>query len=365
MIRLGKPALPPARVIRAVASVRNALSATARRMVPASASVLEVMIGSWVAQATYVATRLGVAEVLIDGARPVAEIAEHVDADPDALHRLLRALATHGIFTETRPGVFGLTPLADTLREDSPDTVRSLVLMFGDPTHWEHWSHLLYSVQTGKPSLEMLRGMTAFEFLGANPDFSAVFNRAMTDVSRISVPHTVAAYDFSRFTTIADIGGGHGALLAGILRAAPTAKGILFDLDSVVAGASELLVEEGVGDRVAINGGSFFEAVPGGADAYVLKSIIHDWDDDAATRILRTVRDAMGNDATLLLVETVLPEGNTPHFGKWLDLEMLVQATGRERTEQQFRDLLGAAGFELSRVVPTVAPTSIIEAAPA
>jgi hypothetical protein len=238
-----------------------------------------------------------------------------------------------------------------------------MVLFWGDPMHWEHWGQLSYSVQTGRSAIEMLRGKPAFDWLPEVPELGAVFNDGMTSMSTMETPLVVAAYDFSGFETIVDVGGGHGMLLSAILAKTPTARGILFDFDSVVDGASSVLAATGVSDRCETIGGSFFESIPTGGDAYILKHIIHDWNDDDAIRILRNVRAVMKPDATLLLVEIVVPDDEREHLSKMLDLEMLVSLAGRERTEAQYADLLSRAGFRYSRRIPTVGPASVIESA--
>lgn len=354
--------IPPKRLVGAVNKARTALQHITQRMVPAPVTLLEMATGGWVAQALYVAAKYELAEAVAEEPRTAKQVARLVGTNPDATYRLMRALATYGVFSEDKEGRFSIGPTGDPLRKDSPDTVCGLILMFGHPVHWEHWSNLGYSVETGKPALEKLRGMPLFEFTEKNPEFGAIFNDAMTSTSKMATLPVLAGYDFTQFDRIVDIGGGHGQLLAGILQRAPKSRGILFDLDAVVAGADQVLGDAGVADRCTVVAGSFFESVPENGDAYVLKNIVHDWDDETAARILRNVCNAMHRDSKVLLVETVVPEGNSPHFSKWLDLEMLVQATGRERTEREYDELFSEAGLALTRVVATVGPASIVEA---
>jgi hypothetical protein len=353
--------LPPARVAHVVDAVRRRLRRVEQRMVPAHAAVLDLMTGAWVSRAIYTAANFGIADALSEGPLTAQAIAQKVDADPDALRRLLRMLASRGIFTQHADGRFGLTPMADALRADAPTSVRDIVLFFGHPYHWEHWGHLPYSVQTGRPSVDALRGKPMFEWLDDNPEFAAVFNDGMTSASDTEIEPVLAAYDFSGFNTIVDVGGGHGRLLAAILRRTPRARGILFDAESVVAGAPGALDTAGVADRCAVVGGSFFEAVPTGGDAYVLKHIVHDWDESKLLEILRNVRSAMAANTKLLVIETVVPDDNREHLSKLLDLEMLVAGTGRERTAAEYAGLLRKAGFRNTRVIPTVGPASIVE----
>jgi hypothetical protein len=224
---------------------------------------------------------------------------------------------------------------------------------------------LLYSVQTGKTAAEKLRGVPIFDYMETNPGYAKVFNDAMTGVSILAIEAAVPVYDFTDHRLIVDVGGGHGALLAAVLAQAPTAKGVLFDLPSVVQGAGGPLDAVGVTQRCTITAGSFFDSVPDGGDAYLLKAIIHDWDDASALTMLRNVRTAIAAGGKLLLFELVLPEGAPPHPGMLLDIDMLVNAGGRERTATEYADLLSRAGFRQTRVVPTASPMSIVEGVPA
>ena len=316
------------------------------------------------AQGVYTATKLGIADALRDGPLTAESIADRVGANPDGVKRLLRALAGHGVFAELRDGRFSLTRLSESLRVDARSSARAMVLFWGDPLHWEHWGQLSYSVQTGRSAIEKMRGKPAFDWLPEVPELAAVFNDGMTSMSTMETPLVVAAYDFSRCDTVVDVGGGHGLLLGAILKAYPKSRGILFDFDSVIEGAPAVLQAAGVSERCEAIGGSFFESVPAGGDAYVLKHIIHDWDDDDALRILRNVREAMNPDAKLLLIELVIPDDDREHMSKLLDLEMLVALAGRERTEAEYAELLRRADLRHTRTVATAGPASIVEAVP-
>jgi hypothetical protein len=299
---------------------------------------------------------------LREGPQSADAIAESVGADPDAVYRLMRMLASRGVFTSQPNRRFALTPMGEALRTDAPDSMRGYVLFVGDPLHWEHWGQLSRSVLSGKCAIEELRGKPTFEWFEDVPELAAVFNDGMTSISKMETPTVVAAYDFSRFGSIVDVGGGHGLLLAEILRQSPNSKGILFDAESVVDGAPAVLEPAGVSDRCTVVGGSFFESVPAGGDAYVLKHIIHDWDDEKSVQILRNIRAAMNPGAKVLVVEAVVPDDDREHVSKLLDLEMLVAATGRERTEVEYAELLQRAGFRHTRTVATVGPASVVEA---
>lgn len=319
-------------------------------------------MGAWVAQTITAAAELGIADTLADGPASAAELARRVNADVDSLQRMLRALIGIGVFRQRRNGDYELTALANTLRTDSAVSLAGMARWIGSLQHREHWSHLTDAVRTGTAVVPQLRGMPTFEYFAGEPELAEVFNQAMTGVSEFAVAPVIAAYDFSRFSTIADIGGGHGRLLAAILESAPQSRGVLFDLPQVVAKAPALLRKHGVQNRVQIVGGSFFDSVPTGADAYVLKNVIHDWPDEDAVRILRTVRAAASPGARILLIEFAIPHHDRNFHGKWVDLEMLVVADARERTAAEYDRLLKQADFRLTRVVDTVGPISIIEA---
>jgi len=334
-------------------------------MVPAPVAVMEMVVEMWAAQAITAAAELGIADALANGPKKgmsAEELATAVNADREALSRLLRALISRGIFRQRRDGRYDLTPLADTLRRDAEVSVAGWARWLGSPQHREHWSHFTDAIRTGRPVIPELRGKPAFEYLASEPELGEIFNQAMTSGSELSIAPLIAAYDFSPYATIVDVGGGHGRLLSAILAATPRARGILFDQPKVVAGAPAVLSEHRVEDRVRVVEGSFFEAVPDGGDAYVLKSVIHDWPDDDAVRILRQVRAAAGAGNHVLLVELVMPEHHREFMGNWLDLEMLLALDARERTAAEYEGLLARAGFEMTRVVETASPYSIVEA---
>ena len=354
--------VPPAKVVRVVERARHQLNRLHQRMAPPHAAMMDLIMGAWTAQAITAAADLGVADALAKGALSVDELAAAVDADPDALGRLLRALIGRGIFRQRRDGRYELTPLADTLRSDADVSMAAMARWLGSPEEREHWSHLTDAVRTGRAVIPDLRGKPAFEYLADEPQLAEIFNQAMTSASELSIAPLIAAYDFSPHATIVDVGGGHGRLLAAILGATPTARGVLFDLPQVVAGAPTLLREHRAHDRVRIVAGSFFERVPDDGDAYVLKHVIHDWPDDDAVHILSNVRAAAGSGKRVLLVEWVIPNHDRDFVGKWVDLEMLIGAAARERSASEYGQLLDRAGFQMTRVVETASPFSIVEA---
>jgi O-methyltransferase/methyltransferase family protein len=355
--------VPPVRLVRVVERLRHSLNRLHQRLVPPPAAMIELILGGFIPQAIQTAAALNIADVLASGPLGLAELSDRVGADPDALSRLMRALISRGIFRQHRDGRYALTPLAATLRSDARGSTAAVALFYGSQKHREHWSLLLESVKTGNPSIPLLRGKEFFDYLDDDPELAKLFNDAMTGISALAERAIVGGYDFSPYATIVDVGGGHGRLLAGVLAATPNAQGVLYDLPRVVAEAPAVLRQRGVGARVRMEGGSFFDRVPGGGDAYILQRVIHDWPDEQAIAILRTVRAAAEKpDTTLLLMETVIPTHDRDFVGKWIDLEMLLGLAGRERTAEEYRKLLLQAGWRMTRVVQTASPLSVVEA---
>lgn len=354
--------VPPTRVVQAATAVRTTLQALTRRMVPPEIGLLELASGFMATHAIYAAARLGIADVLAGGPLSAEEVAAEVGSNPDATHRLLRACAAFGVFREGSDGRFDLTPLANGLRSGTRESMLPVILMLGDPAYQGPWGQLARTVETGTPGAEEALGKPMWEYLDDNAEFAATFNDAMTRLSALDWPTVEAAYDFSRFSTIVDIGGGHGQLLALMLEASPSAKGVLQERESLVGAAEDHLREAGVLTRCRIEAGSFFETAPTDGDLYVMRRVVHDFDDEQAAAILANVARHMPRGSTLLLLESVVPRGNTPHFAKALDLDMMVFVGGRERTERQFDTLLDRAGFRMTRVIPTISTISLIEA---
>jgi hypothetical protein len=324
-------------------------------------TLLDLIQGKWRAQAVCVAAELGLADILGDGPRSTDEIAEIAKVSEDGVYRLLRALASLGLFTSLPGRRFTLTPLGAYLRSDVPGSLRGYARFAGHDVTWRPWGQLAYSVRTGAPAFVHIFGMRSFEYYAQHPDVAAIINDAMTAVTTTETAAIIAAYDFSKIGSLVDVGGGHGLLLASILKIHSGMRGILFELPYAAEGASSLLRHEGVADRCAVISGDFFDSVPEGGDVYILKSVIHDWNDERASQILRNCQRAMRPGAKLLLVERVIAPGDEPDPRKFVDLQMLVLNYGRERTEAEFDELYSKAGFRLTRVVPTTSPPSIIE----
>ncbi len=327
-------------------------------------TIRRLVEGYQVSQAIHIAATLGIADLLAGASRTSDELAAATDTHPPTLYRLLRALASVDVLREFDGRRFELTPLGQRLRSDVPDSIAGWAAFIGRPYYWQAWAGLLHSVRTGENAFRHVHGTDVWAYRSTRPDESAIFDRAMTSLSRRSNAALLAAYDFGRFRTIVDVGGGNGALLADVLAAHPDLQGVLFDQPHVVSGAPALLERAGVADRCRVVGGSFFESVPDGAEAYVLRAVIHDWDDDECIRILRVVSRAIRADGTLLLVERVIAPPNEGRDAKFSDLNMLVGPGGRERTREEFAALLEASGFRLARVVSAGA-YSVVEAAPA
>jgi hypothetical protein len=336
---------------------------TAPQEIPPGAQMLQMVGGAFIAQAVYVAAKLGLADLLKDGPKSAEYLAVATASDERSLFRVLRALASVGAFTEVEPKTFANTPMTDTLREDHPNSTRELTIWMGEPEHWKVYGELRHSVKTGKPAWDVVHGEPVFPYLfETNKELGDIFNRAMTSYSAQTIPAILEAYDFSNSRTIADIAGGYGHLLGAVLEANANAKGILFDLGVVLEGAPKMLESYGVNERVELVEGDFNAEIPVVADIYMLKHIIHDWYDETNQKILGNIRNNMPDGANVLIIDSVIPEDNSPHFGKVIDLEMLMSPGGVERTESEFETLLANSGLKLTRIIPTKSPLCIIEA---
>jgi len=328
--------------------------------------VLQIGTGYIASSALQVAARLKIADLLAKGPRTAAALASATGANEDALYRIMRVLAMLGIFSESSNRTFALTPAGETLRTDVPWSTHPMAIWLTDPFHFRVHADIMHSVQTGAPAGEKTVGMPVFEYFAKNPEESEVFNNAMTAFSGSVAPAVTEAYDFTGISTLVDVAGGHGEILMAILRQHPDMRGILFDIEHVLAGARPRIAAAGMESRVATTSGDFFKAVPSGGDAYIMKHIIHDWPDDRAVVILRNIHRALANqpNGRVILLESIIQTGDQLDFGKLIDIEMLLLPGGRERTEAEFRRLFELAGFKLARVVPTRSPLSVLEARP-
>ena len=334
-------------------------------------ALVPLLFGFFPTQVLHVAATLQIADHLAGGARTAADLAAATATDEPSLARVLRALACFGVLDEVEPGTYALGPHGGGLLTDGPASLRHLVLLFAGDEVWRSWGELGETVRTGEPAWDRITGASSFEHMRRNPEFQAMFNRAMAEGTRNAAPGIAEAGDFHRFASVVDVGGGDGTLLAAVLAAHPHLTGTVFDLAEGLEAAPDVLARAGLGARAAAQAGDFFDAVPAGADAYLVKSVIHDWDDERAGQILRRVRAAMGAGGTLLVVEPVMPEAPAASPDVLMmvmsDLNMLVCTGGKERTEAEFRTLLADNGFTVQAITPVAGPTSfsVIEAVPA
>ena len=310
-------------------------------------------------RALHVAAELGIADYLTDGSKSPAELAEATNCDKDALYRLLRMLASNGVFAEDAQGHFGLTPLANALRSDIEGSLRDAIRMV-DETWWNAYGHLTYSVRTGQPAFAQVTGLKSFEYHSCHPEVNERFANGMANFGSHENRLIAAAYNFSQFECIVDVGGGRGGLIAEILKAYPTIRGILYDRADVV-NHPDCIIAGGLDGRCELVAGDFFTSVPAGGDLYVMKRIIHDWDDDRSALVLGNCKQAMGEKGRILTIDAVIPSGNGSHPAKDSDLLMMALLGGRERTEEEFRCLYGRAGLQLTKIIPTPSLLSIVE----
>ena len=329
---------------------------------PPDAILSQMLLGGLMQQSISIAAKIGIADLLVEKPQTAEELAAETETHAPSLYRVLRLLASVGIFSETADQKFELTPIAELLRQDAPNSMRDVAIMQGEEWNWRNYGELRHSVKTGETAQEKAHGRPLFEFLTSNPEDEALFSRAMVNLSSSVIPPVVEAYDFSGAVKLVDIAGGHGFLLAAILKANPHLQGVLFDQSTVVDGAVESLKKQDINHRVELVPGDFFESVPAGADIYIMKHIIHDWNDDESIKILQNIHRAMNEKGKVLIVEMVVPEGNAPSPSKVMDVQMLIATGGKERTEAEYQKLLESSGFNLTRIIPTRSPFSIVEA---
>ena len=327
---------------------------------PAHSGILQIVNGAYVAGAVSCLAQLGIPDLLENGAKSAEELAAQTGAQPDALYRLMRATACVGVLAEGSDKKFSQTPMSAVLRTNAHPSLRGLAIMTGREWHERGWSRLEYCVRTGKQALDEIYGMTIFEYLKHNPEESRIFDNAMTGLSSIDGPAVADAYNFAGVQNIVDVAGGHGLLLATLLGRNPHLKGTLYEVPHVLEGAKTGALKPYM-DRCTLASGDMFSSVPAGADAYIMKHIIHDWPDDACVKILKACRQGVNPGGKVLVVDCVIQPGNDFSPVKFLDLQMLIFPSGRERTEPEFRKLLEASGWKLSRIIPTAAGDSIVE----
>jgi SAM-dependent methyltransferase len=328
------------------------------------ATLTDMILAYRLSQLIYVAARLGIADLLADGPRASEELAALTGVHAHALYRVLRALASNGIFTETEDRAFALTPLAAPLRSGVAGSLRGLAMMQNHEARWRAWGELSYSVKTGRSAFEHIYGMGNWEYYAKNPDVFDAFSEGMADLTRRAIPAIVDAYDFTGRRRIVDVGAGRGHLVAALLARYPHLQGVIVELPALVEDARKVLEAAGVAGRCELVAGDYGVSLPRGGDVYLLKSIIHGLDEDHALRVLRNCRESLVEGGRLLVIQVIVPPGNTPAGIKVSDILHLVSGGGQERTEAEYRTLFDAAGFRLARVHPTSSSFSILEGAP-
>jgi hypothetical protein len=327
---------------------------------PAHFGILQIVNGAYVAGAVSCLAQFGIPDLVENGAQSAEELAVQIGAQPEALYRLMRATACVGILAEGSDRKFSQTPMSAVLRTNAQPSLRGLAIMTGREWHERGWSKLEYCVRTGKQAIDEIYGMTIFDYLKHNSEESRIFDDAMTGLSSIDGPAVADAYNFAGIQNIVDVAGGRGLLLATLLERNTHLKGTLYEVPHVLEGAKTGALSAYM-DRCTLTSGDMFSSVPAGADAYIMKHIIHDWPDDACIKILKACRQGVNQGGKLLVVDSVIQPGNDFSPGKFLDLQMLIFPGGRERTEPEFRQLLEASGWKLSRIISTAAGDSIVE----
>jgi O-methyltransferase domain len=328
----------------------------------ATQEVQDLMTGRWVADMIGVAAELELADVINSGAKTAEEIAKAKGLHPISLYRLLRGLASYGIFAEQEDGTFAQTPRSDALRKDVSYSAWGMAQLTTRPWSVRAWMELKHSIRTGTPAFEHVKGMQLFEYFNKHPYELELFAEAMRSFSAATGTAVAETYDFSGIHTLADIGGSQGLILSLVLQKYPNMRGILFDLPAVVKGAPSFIKSYGVESRIDVMGGDFFQSIPNGADAYLLKHILHDWSDEYCLRILKNIYAVTKPGTKLLVVDAVIGARNEHEFAKILDIQMLALLNGKERTQAEWKELLNAAGFQLTRVVPTPSFAQVVEA---
>jgi hypothetical protein len=329
-----------------------------------SAAMFEIIEGFWFSRAVYIAAKLGIADLVSERPRSAVELAAATQSHAPSLYRILRALASRNIFTEDASGRFSMTPAAVALQSEARGSLRAFLMTELGEEHYPAWGNLLHTVKTGETAFDCTFKMSPWEFFSQNPENAAIFDRAMTNVNGIVNAAIVRAYDFSRAKLLVDVAGGQGTLMAAVLKSHFGVRGILLDMPHVIEATKRILEAEGLGARCQVVAGDIFKSVPAGGDLYLMKWIIHDWDNERSVAILKNCRAAMEAHGKLILVEAVLPPGNQHSMSKFFDLNMLVMTGGRERSESEYKALFQASGFRLTRIIPTQSEFSLIEGAP-
>jgi hypothetical protein len=339
-----------------------------RSKTPPQAEMRSLIAGYWVSRLIYVVAKLGIADLLKDGPRMTGDLADAAGVHAPSLYRVMRTLSGYGLFSEIKGQRFKLTTLGATLRTDAPASMRHFALfLIGSPV-WDAWGELEYALRTGELPFDKMFGVPFYKYLEQHPENLRIFGEAMTSLSGTENPEMAAAYQQIHKTagirTLVDVAGGFGSLLALILRKNAKLEGVLFDLPPVIERAKQdrHVTAQAIAKRCTLTGGDMFVSVPAGADAYILKYILHNWDDEHCVRILSNCRDAMGAKGRVLVADAVVSPGGQADWGKLLDIQMMVVVPGKERTKEEFAALFKRSGLKLTRVIPTNCPLSVVEA---
>ncbi|MFH0757696.1 MAG: methyltransferase [Bacteroidota bacterium] len=352
------PVYPPLFFVRAATRLRQMFLKLHRRFTHPNVVMWEMVHNFWLAAGIGVAAELGLADLLKKGPMPISGLAEITGTHEASLYRVMRMLSAQGIFRETRERKFASTPLAKSLEEEQ---IRYLVLLHLTPRHFQMFGDLLTTVKTGKSSSRNLTGSQLFDHIGSDRLRNERFNRAMTSASRMQVSTLISVFPFEKYRTMIDVGGGEGLFLATLLGQTRENRGIVFDLPNALVRAGEVIAGHKLEGRMEAVGGDFFKEVPGGGDLYIMKNVLHDWDDEFSLKILQNVHRAMAGHARLLVIDAVIGMDNKPSFGKMTDILMMVSAGGKERTKPEFDGLLKMAGFRIRKIYPTISPHSLLE----
>ena len=355
-------ALPPVWFIRLINNFRYSLMQLSKRLFPANVVLYEHFQFFWLLPCMKVAAELNIANLIKTEPKTVEQLAIETDTNRESLFRLIRALASRNIFKLKKDGLVYNTPMSKALTDDH-GSLRFMIMQHLGTLNWTVFSQLSHSIKTGEDAFSKVYGKKIYDYLAEKPKEADLFDRSMTNLSEISIEPILSAYNFSKFNTLADIGGGAGLLLSSILFKHKKLKGILFDLPSVVLQAKSIILKYGVVDRIAIKTGTFFDPLPAAADGYLLKNVIHNWSDEECIRILSNISAVLPDHGKILILEMIVQEDNKPSFAKLIDIQMMVfMHSGKERTKKEFQQLLSRSGLRINRIVPTISPLSIIEA---
>jgi len=353
------PSYPPYCFVKITEKIRHFFLRMNRRFTHPNVAIWEMALNMWLAAGISVVTELGIADLLKDGPKSIDQLAALTNTHTDSLYRVMRMVSSHGIFREKKGKRFVLTSLAEPLQDDK---IRYLILVHLRPNHFEMFGSLIKSVRTGSTVSGETSSRVLFDYLGNEETRNEWFNKAMTSISKMQVPALLSAFTFKKFCNIIDLGGGEGLFLATVLSKAEKSRGVLFDLPGALLKSGDIIERYSLTDRMKPVAGDFFESVPEGGDLYMLKNVLHDWDDESSLKILRNIHKVMDHKSSLLVIEVVLDEGNRPSLGKMSDILMMAAAGGKERTRTQWKDLLAEAGFRIRKIHPTISPHYIIEA---